>query len=169
MYYDTFESEIGNFFLISNGHALVGCYLEGQKYFPNEVFKYQKNETLPIFLKAKKWLTKYLEGEVVDNSNLPIEILGTQFRKEVWNILRSITYGNTMTYKHVSNILIEKNNLNSMSNQAVGSAVGHNPLLIFIPCHRVIGSNGKLKGYAAGIEVKQYLLELESNTIKKLL
>ena len=94
---------------------------------------------------------------------------GTDFRKNVWNIIKGIPYANTVTYKQLADTIIKNNKLKSMSYQAVGSAVGYNPLLIFIPCHRVIRSDGDIKGYSAGNEIKKFLLNLECDNNKILL
>ena len=163
MYYCTYESKIGLLYLISDGESLIGCYLEGQKYFPNNIDNYYLNEELSILVKSKKWLEKYFNGENPSIDEIPLNYIGTEFRKKVWEILKEISYGELVTYKHLAEIIAKAKGLNTMSAQAVGGAVGHNPLLIFIPCHRVIGVDGSLTGYAAGLENKRFLLNLESD------
>ena len=163
MYYCTYESKIGLLYLISDGESLIGCYLEGQKYFPNNIDNYYMNEELSILAKSKVWLEKYFNGENPSIDEIPLNYIGTEFRKTVWEVLKEISYGKLVTYKHIAEKIAKAKGLETMSAQAVGGAVGHNPLLIFIPCHRVIGVDGSLTGYAAGLENKRFLLNLESD------
>ena len=163
MYYCTYESKIGLLYLISDGESLCGCYLENQKYFPNDIDEYLLNEELDIFVKSKDWLKKYFNGENPSIDEISLKFNGTEFRKRVWKILKEICYGELVTYKHIAEKIAKTKNLETMSAQAVGGAVGHNPLLIFIPCHRVIGVDGSLTGYAAGLNNKRFLLNLESD------
>ena len=163
MYYCTYESKIGLLFLISDGNSLIGCYLEGQKYFPNNIDNYYMNEELSILVKSKVWLEKYFNGENPSIDEIPLNYIGTEFRKTVWEVLKEISYGKLVTYKHIAEKIAKAKGIKTMSSQAVGGAVGHNPLLIFIPCHRVIGVDGSLTGYAAGLNNKRFLLNLESD------
>ena len=163
MYYCTYESKIGLLYLISDGESLIGCYLEGQKYFPNNIDNYYMNEELSILVKSKVWLEKYFNGENPSIDEIPLNYTGTEFRKTVWEVLKEISYGKLVTYKHIAEKIAKAKGIKTMSAQAVGGAVGHNPLLIFIPCHRVIGVDGSLTGYAAGLENKRFLLNLESD------
>ena len=163
MYYCTYESKIGLLYLISDGESLIGCYLEGQKYFPNNIDNYYLNEELSILVKSKDWLEKYFNGENPSIDEITLNYIGTEFRKTVWEILKDISYGELVTYKHIAEKIAKTKGLETMSAQAVGGAVGHNPLLIFITCHRVIGVDGSLTGYAAGLENKRFLLNLESD------
>ena len=163
MYYCTYESKIGLLYLISDGKSLIGCYLEGQKYFPNNIDNYYLNEELSILVKSKEWLEKYFNGENPSIDEIPLNYTGTEFRKTVWEVLKEISYGKLVTYKHIAEKIAKAKGIKTMSAQAVGGAVGHNPLLIFIPCHRVIGVDGSLTGYAAGLENKRFLLNLESD------
>ena len=163
MYYCTYESKIGLLYLISDGESLSGCYLEGQKYFPNNIDNYLLDEELAIFVKSKAWLEKYFNGENPSIDEIPLNYIGTEFRKTVWEVLKEIPFGEVITYKDIAEIIAKNRGIKTMSAQAVGGAVGHNPLLIFIPCHRVIGADGSLTGYAAGLENKRFLLNLESD------
>ena len=163
MYYCTYESKIGLLYLISDGKSLIGCYLEGQKYFPNNIDNYLLSEELNILVKSKAWLEKYFNGENPSIDEIPLNFNGTEFRNTVWEVLKEIPYGEVVTYRHIAEIIAKTKGLETMSAQAVGGAVGHNPLLIFIPCHRVIGADGSLTGYAAGLENKRFLLNLESD------
>ena len=163
MYYCTYESKIGLLYLISDGKSLIGCCLEGQKYFPNNIDNYYLNEELSILVKSKDWLEKYFNGENPSIDEITLNYIGTEFRKTVWEVLKEISYGKLVTYKHIAEKIAKAKGIKTMSSQAVGGAVGHNPLLIFIPCHRVIGIDGSLTGYAAGLNNKRFLLNLESD------
>ena len=163
MYYCTYESKIGLLYLISDGKSLIGCYLEGQKYFPNNIDNYYLNEELSILVKSKDWLEKYFNDGSPSIDEIPLNFVGTEFRKTVWEVLKEIPYGEIVTYKHIAEKIAKAKGLNTMSAQAVGGAVGHNPLLIFVPCHRVIGVDGSLTGYAAGLKNKRFLLNLETD------
>ena len=163
MYYCTYESKIGLLYLISDGKSLIGCYLEGQKYFPNNIDNYYLNEELSILVKSKVWLEKYFNGENPSIDEIPLNFNGTEFRNTVWKVLKEIPFGEVITYRDIAEIIAKNRGIKTMSAQAVGGAVGHNPLLIFIPCHRVIGVDGSLTGYAAGLENKRFLLNLESD------
>ena len=110
--------------------------------------------------KAKEWLDIYFSGKE-PNFKLPLHFTGSEFQNKVWEILYSISYGKTMTYGEIAKILAKQKGLKRMSAQAVGGAVGHNQISIIVPCHRVVGSNGSLTGYAGGVKRKKHLLELE--------
>lgn len=163
MYYCTYESKIGFLYLISDGESLCGCYLENQKYFPNDIDDYQLNDELNVFIESKVWLEKYFNGENPSIDEIPLNFNETEFRNTVWKVLKEIPFGEVITYRDIAEIIAKNRGIKTMSAQAVGGAVGHNPLLIFIPCHRVIGADGSLTGYAAGIENKRFLLNLESD------
>ena len=163
MYYCTYESKIGLLYLISDGESLCGCYLENQKYFPNDIDDYQLNDELNVFIESKVWLEKYFNGENPSIDEIPLNFIGTEFRNTVWKVLKEIPFGEVITYRDIAEIIAKNRGIKTMSAQAVGGAVGHNPLLIFIPCHRVIGVDGSLTGYAAGLENKRFLLNLESD------
>jgi len=156
IYITTYLSPIGVCTLASDGKSLVGLWLKGQKYYmrdmPKEVIK---RDDLPAFKAARDWLAGYFKGEKPTISKLPLAPQGSEFRKRVWDILRKITYGEVITYGDIAK------QLNCLSAQAVGGAVGHNPISIIIPCHRVVGASGNLTGYAAGLETKIKLLRLE--------
>jgi len=163
MYYSTtYQSPVGTLTLAGDCEKLVGLWIEGQKYYGGSVSeKTIEKSDAPIFKKTEKWLDKYFEGKNPVVSELPLAPLGGEFRQEVWNILREIPYGEVITYGYIAKKMAKKMNRASMSAQAVGGAVGHNPISIIIPCHRVVGSNGSLTGYAGGIGIKVKLLELE--------
>lgn len=169
MYYQTkYESPLGVITLASDGENLVGLWLDGQKYFADTIKEeiHQKDD-LPVFDASKKWLDRYFAGEKPEISELSLAPAGNEFRQEVWKLLCEIPYGEVTTYGAIAKKIGEKQN-KSMSAQAVGGAVGHNPISIIIPCHRVVGSNGSLTGYAGGLDKKVQLLELESVDMAKL-
>ena len=152
-YYKTYyNSPVGKLTLISDGSSLVALYFN-----ETEGKGVERRDDFDIFTKTKDWLDRYLKGEKPLITELSLSPKGTSFRKEVWNILSTIPYGETVTYKEVARRL----NRGNMSSQAVGGAVGHNPIPIIIPCHRVIGSDGSMVGYASGIERKVWLLKHE--------
>lgn len=161
MYYRTaYPSPVGRITLACDGNSLVGLWLEGQKYF-GDTEKMTENDDIPVFLAAKDWLDRYFAGAKPAAAELPLAPSGGEFRQIVWDILREIPYGETVTYGDIAKKTAIRMNRESMSSQAVGGAVGHNPISIIIPCHRVVGANGSLTGYAGGIGTKIKLLELE--------
>lgn len=159
-------SPLGNIVMASNGTALIGLWFENQKYFGSTLSKPYEIKSLPIFDETKHWLDIYFQGKEPDFTPL-LFFTSTPFRESVWQILNSIPYGETMTYREIAKIIAKQKGLSQMSAQAVGGAVGHNPISIIIPCHRVIGTNGSLTGYAGGIDKKQKLLQLEQKQAEK--
>ena len=170
MYYSTtYQSPIGLITLASNDGSIVGLWIEGQKYHGGAIPEAMtENNDIPIFDTAKKWLDRYFAGEKPKISELPLAPIGGEFRQGVWNILRKIPYGEVITYGSIAKAMAAQMNKDSMSSQAVGGAVGHNPISIIIPCHRVVGSNGSLTGYAGGVQMKMKLLELEKVDMSRL-
>lgn len=164
MYYKTtYNSPIGQITLCSDAKNLVGLWLEGQKYFADTVkSEMLEDNELQVFKDAKNWLDRYFSGEKPGINELSLAPIGNEFRQEVWKILCEIPYGEVITYGDIAKKIAKKRGLASMSAQAVGGAVGHNPISIIIPCHRVVGSNGSLTGYAGGIENKVKLLQHEN-------
>ncbi|MBD5137364.1 MAG: methylated-DNA--[protein]-cysteine S-methyltransferase [Lachnospiraceae bacterium] len=155
-------SPLGRIYMASDGINLTGLWIENQKYFASSVLKEAvKKEDLPIFEDTKRWLDRYFAGKKPQVSELNLAPAGGKFRQEVWSILCSIPYGEIITYGEIAEKVAVKMNKEKMSAQAVGGAVGHNPISIIIPCHRVIGKNGNLTGYAGGIDLKIKLLEHE--------
>lgn len=155
-----YDSPLGGITLASDGEALTGLWFDGQKYFGLTSDKEYTEEDLPVFREAATWLDTYFSGQDPGRI-LPIRTRTTDFRRSVWEILLTIPYGKTMTYGEIASAVAEQKGLKRMSAQAVGGAVGHNPISLIIPCHRVIGSDGSLTGYAGGIERKRKLLEME--------
>ena len=181
-------SPAGQLTLSSNGKSITGLWIEGQKYYgstldrnmlerigggawklkePEEVpGLYEENEELPVFDEARTWLDGYFLGR--DPGFLPsLEPQGSAFRQMVWKILCEIPYNRSTTYGEIAKKVAVLLGRPSMSAQAVGGAVGHNPISIMIPCHRVMGADGSLTGYAAGTDVKKMLLRLETGSLVK--
>ena len=152
-----YASQLGSITFASNGEALTGLWFDRQKHFPHKLIS---ESELPIFMQAIKWLDTYFSG-VVPNFTPQINLQTTPFRKAVYEILLTIPYGQVMTYGEIANIIAKQKGIERMSAQAVGGAVGHNPISIIIPCHRVVGSDGSLTGYAGGLDRKIQLLTLE--------
>ena len=167
MYYKTkYKSPIGNLSLASDGKFLVGLWIENQKYFQSSISgDIVENDNLEIFDKTKLWLDKYFNGEQPKINNIPLLPSGSDFRREVWDILLEIPYGKVTTYGDIAKKIAKRKD-KKISARAIGGAVGHNPISIIIPCHRVIGKNGNLTGYAGGIETKIKLLTHEKADIK---
>ena len=159
LYTSHYASPLGGMTLVSDGTALVGLYFDGQKYAAEGLDATHTQKNLPIFKEVRRWLDVYFSGRKPDFTP-PIAPAGTAFQQSVWEILRTIPYGQTVTYGAIAR-RIEQNTGCRMSAQAVGGAVGRNPISILIPCHRVVGTNGSLTGYAGGIDKKERLLQWE--------
>ncbi len=155
-----YKSPLGNILLAANEIGLTGLWFEGQKYFALYLDKEHEEKELPIFNQTKKWLDIYFSGKEPDFKPL-LHFTGSDFQNEVWEILYNIPYGQTTTYGDIARQLAKKKGLERMSAQAVGGAVARNRISIIIPCHRVVGGNGSLIGYAGGIDKKIALLKLE--------
>jgi methylated-DNA-[protein]-cysteine S-methyltransferase len=153
---------MGEITFASDGKNLIGLWMDGQKYHGSTIFKdMTEKDSMAVFKDTAKWLDKYFAGKMPAISKLPMAPAGSEFRQEVWKILCDIPYGEVITYGDIAKKMALKMNKETMSSQAVGGAVGHNPISIIIPCHRVVGANGNLTGYAGGIGTKIKLLELE--------
>lgn len=161
IYTTKYVSPLGNILIAADEEGLIGLWFEGQKYYAdtieNENTRNMENEMLR---QTKQWLDLYFSGKEPDFTP-SIHMKTTEFRKRVWEILLSIPYGRTMTYGQIAKQLAKELGIASMSAQAVGGAVGHNAVSIIIPCHRVIGTDGSLTGYAGGLDKKIALLRLE--------
>ena len=163
MYYSTsYMSPVGNLLLASSDTSLIGLWIEGQKYFrataPEAM---EERKDIPVLNAAKDWLDRYFSRKKPAVSELSLAPAGSEFRRIVWDILCEIPYGVVATYGEIGRRAAERMGKASMSGQAVGGAVGHNPISIIIPCHRIVGSNKSLTGYAGGISKKVQLLQLE--------
>ncbi len=161
-------SPLGTITLAGDGENIVGLWIDRQKYFAATVKDNMKEKPdLPAFAAAKKWLDAYFAGKKPTISALPLAPAGNEFRKAVWGILCRIPYGQCTTYGEIAREMAALTNKQRMSAQAVGGAVGHNPISIIIPCHRVVGAGGNLTGYAGGINRKIQLLEHEGVDMSK--
>lgn len=163
MYYFTeYISPIGKLTIASDGTNIVGLWLDGQKYFLDTLPEMPiENNNIPVFDKVLDWLDRYFNGKKPDIKELPLKPIGGAFRQAVWQCLCEIPYGAVTTYGAIAKKVATELGKETMSAQAVGGAVGHNPISIIIPCHRVVGANGSLTGYAGGIDKKIQLLRLE--------
>ena len=168
-YMTTYPSPIGEITLACDGENLVGLWLEGQKYYGGTISGHMaENRDMPVFAAARNWLDSYFAGGKPAISELSLAPVGGEFRQGVWRILCEIPYGEVVTYGGIAKKMAVKMNRERMSSQAVGGAVGHNPISIIIPCHRVVGANGSLTGYGGGIGIKVKLLELEGADMSRL-
>lgn len=155
-----YESPLGGILLAADEIGLTGLWFDGQKYFGHNLPTERIEQNTPVLAEAMRWLDVYFTGKEPDF--LPkLHPIGSAFRQSVWEILRQIPYGQTTTYGEIARRLAERQGLAQMSAQAVGGAVGHNEISIMIPCHRVVGTNGSLTGFAGGIDRKIKLLNLE--------
>ena len=164
-----YNSPVGRLTLAGDGAGLSGLWLEGQKYFGGSLAgELVPGGDLPVFAQVRDWLDRYFAGARPDPRALPLAPVGGGFRKAVWKLLLDIPYGQTAAYGELARRLAVQRGLASMSAQAVGGAVGHNPISIVIPCHRVVGSSGSLTGYAGGVDKKRWLLAHEGVDISGL-
>ena len=159
-YIHHYVSPLGDIMAASDGFSLTGLWFEGQKHFAETLAADHEERDLPVFRQTDEWLGLYFSGCVPDFTP-PLAMKATPFRKSVWKILLTIPYGKTMTYGEIAAGLARQNGLPRMSAQAIGGAVGHNAISLIIPCHRVVGADGNLTGYAGGIDRKRKLLSLE--------
>ena len=164
-YTSRYASPLGSILLAADDIGLVGLWFEGQKYFANGLEKTHEEKELPLFAKVKRWLDIYFSGQQ-PQFTVPLHFIGTAFQKEVWALLCTIPYGQTTTYGAIAKQLAAKRGLPQMSAQAVGGAVGHNKISIIVPCHRVVGKNGSLTGYAGKKKKKAELLRLEKTDMR---
>ncbi|MCD8066179.1 MAG: methylated-DNA--[protein]-cysteine S-methyltransferase [Oscillospiraceae bacterium] len=162
-----YASPLGGILLAADEVGLTGLWFEGQKYFAKLLDKEHEERKTPCLTEAARWLDVYFAGREPD-FDVPLHFTGTDFQNEVWGILRTIPYGRTMTYGEIAKQIAERRGLARMSAQAVGGAVGHNEISIIVPCHRVVGTNGSLTGYAGGIDKKIKLLTLEKADMRSL-
>lgn len=155
-----YDSPFGGITLASSGEALTGLWFDKQKYFADTLSDEYEQKNLPVFEQTVRWLDIYFSGNAPDFTP-PLDIRTTDFRRSVCDIMLTIPFGKTMTYGEIAGIIARQKGIARMSAQAVGGAVGHNPISLIIPCHRVVGYDGSLTGYAGGIRIKAELLRLE--------
>lgn len=159
------DTPLGAMLAAAKNEALTGLWFIGQKYFPSKTKTWVSEPDYAVFQTLRAWLADYFAGKN-NKPEVPIGPPGTLFQRAVWDILLTIPFGQTTTYGEIAGKIAAARGLPSMSAQAVGGAVGHNPISILIPCHRVIGSNGSLTGYAGGVKRKEALLRLEAGAMK---
>ncbi len=162
-----YQSPVGEILLACDEIGLTGLWLKDEKYYALSLDPEHKDRETPTLCEAKRWLAIYFSGREPDFMP-PIHMMGTPFQLSVWKILTQIPYGKTTTYGEIAKQIAEERGLKRMSAQAVGGAVGHNEISIIVPCHRVVGTNGNLTGYAGGINIKKELLKLESVNMERL-
>lgn len=161
-----YDSPLGGILLAADVVGLTGLWFDGAKYFADNLPPAHTAQETPILAEAKHWLDVYFAGRE-PNFTPPLHPVGSPFRQAVWEMLLQIPYGETTTYGELARQLAAQRGLPRMSAQAVGGAVGHNEISLIIPCHRVVGTNGSLTGYAGGIAKKIKLLELERNDMRR--
>ena len=161
-----YASPLGGLLLAADEQGLIGLWFDGARHFAANLPEARKEKRTPILDEAARWLDDYFSGGQPDFTP-PLHPAGSAFRKAVWDILLTIPYGQTLTYGAIARQLAAQQG-GRVSAQAVGGAVGHNPISLIIPCHRVVGTNGSLTGYAGGLEKKVQLLELEHADMRSL-
>lgn len=159
-----YESPLGGITLGSDGKALAGLWFDGQEHYAVTLPSQAEHRRLPVFDETCRWLDIYFSGRAPDFTP-ELALHGTTFRKAVWEILLTIPFGKTMSYGEIAVLIARQKGFARMSAQAVGGAVGHNPVSIIVPCHRVIGTDGSLTGYAGGLDKKARLLSLEKRAV----
>lgn len=159
-YTGIYSSPVGEILLAADEVGAVGIWFKDEKYYAYCLDKENEPKETPVIKEIRRWLDIYFQGKKPDFEP-PIHFIGTPFQVEVWNILREIPYGSTTTYSKIAEKIAQNRGLPRMSAQAVGTAVGKNNIDLVVPCHRVVGSNYSLAGYAGGIDKKIYFLKLE--------
>lgn len=166
-YTQTYSSPLGELLLSADDMGLSGLWFAGQRYFARTLPPGAVPRETPVLTASKRWLDCYFSGAHPDFLP-PLHLIGTDFQQAVWNLLLEIPYGQTVTYGALARTLAQQLGKPAMSAQAVGAAVGRNPVSIIVPCHRVVGANGNLTGYAGGVERKRFLLNLEGADLTRL-
>lgn len=159
-YTTTYQSPVGEILLAADETGLTGLWFDGEKFYADSLDPEHEEKELPVFEIVKRWLDIYFSGREPDFMP-PVHMIGTPFRLTVWKLLLQIPYGETITYGELAKKVAKEKGISHMSAQAVGGAVGHNEISIIVPCHRVVGSDGSLTGYAGGVDKKEKLLSLE--------
>lgn len=163
LYYKKLDSFVGTITIVCSEEHLIALWIEGQSGESYFDLQQMESKEIPILIQAESWLKRYFNREFPKINELPIHLEGSPFQLEVWKLLCEIPYGKTTTYKALALEVARRMNKEKMSAQAVGGAVGRNPISIIIPCHRVIGTNGKMIGYNGGIFIKEKLLHFEQD------
>ena len=165
-YTATYQSPMGELLLAADETGLTGLWFDEGKYFAGGLDPEHEKKELPVFEMAKRWLDIYFDGKEPDFTPA-MHLIGSPFRLSIWERLLEIPYGKTVTYGELAKMVAEERGVERMAAQAVGGAVGHNPISIIVPCHRVIGANGSLTGYGGGLDKKEQLLALEGMGMSK--
>ena len=165
-YTAAYQSSVGDVLLAADETGLTGVWFEGEKFYALSLDPEHEERETPIFAITRRWLDIYFSGHEPDFMP-PVHMIGSEFRRCVWELLLQIPYGTTVTYGDLARQVARRRGLRRMSAQAVGGAVGHNEISIIVPCHRVVGTNGSLTGYAGGVDKKRRLLELEGVDMEK--
>ena len=165
-YTAAYQSSVGDVLLAADETGLTGLWFEGEKFYALSLDPEHEERETPIFAITRRWLDIYFSGHEPDFMP-PVHMIGSEFRRCVWELLLQIPYGTTVTYGDLARQVARRRGLRRMSAQAVGGAVGHNEISIIVPCHRVVGTNGSLTGYAGGVDKKRRLLELEGVDLEK--
>lgn len=162
MFVCDYESPLGRMLLAADDVGVTGAWFYGQRYFAHGLGDDGESarREAPALLAARRWLDAYFAGERPDVTDVPLAPRGTAFQSRVWDVLRDVPYGETRTYGEIAAGL-------GSSARAVGAAVGRNPVSVIVPCHRVLGADGSLVGYAGGLERKRALLELEARALER--
>lgn len=159
-YTSLYQSPVGEMLIAADDIGVVGIWFRNEKYFAYCLDKENEPRETSVINESKRWLDVYFQGREPDFCP-PLYMIGTDFQIEVWNILREIPYGSTTTYNEIAKRIATNRGLERMSAQAVGTAVGKNNINLIVPCHRVVGTNNSLSGYAGGIDKKIRFLKLE--------
>lgn len=165
-YTAAYQSSVGDVLLAADETGLTGLWFEGEKFYALSLDPEHEERETPIFAITRRWLDIYFSGHEPDFMP-PVHMIGSEFRRCVWELLLQIPYGTAVTYGDLARQVARRRGLRRMSAQAVGGAVGHNEISIIVPCHRVAGTNGSLTGYAGGVDKKRRLLELEGVDMEK--
>ena len=165
-YTAAYQSSVGDVLLAADETGLTGLWFEGEKFYALSLDPEHEERETPIFAITRRWLDIYFSGHEPDFMP-PVHMIGSEFRRCVWELLLQIPYGTTVTYGDLARQVARRRGLRRMSAQAVGGAVGHNEISIIVHCHRVVGTNGSLTGYAGGVDKKRRLLELEGVDMEK--
>lgn len=162
VYITNFDSPVGRITLAEAEGQLIGLWFENQNYFASNIDEVViKNDNTQVFKVVKNWLDRYFDKKRPSIFEVPLSLFGSSFRRSVWKIICKIPYGEVTTYGKIAQAIAAERNIQRMSPQAVGAALAHNPISIIVPCHRVIGFNGNLTGYAGGIDRKIKILKHE--------
>ncbi|UWP68043.1 methylated-DNA--[protein]-cysteine S-methyltransferase [Subdoligranulum variabile] len=167
LYYTNYDSPLGSILMLASEKALMGLWLPGQTIDQERLAQACRRDSAPMLEQGRSWLDRYFCGQRPTPQEIPLDPQGSDFRRAVWHRLCRIPYGQLETYGQIAREMAEPKG-GKMSAQAVGGAVGHNPIALIIPCHRVIGANGNLVGYGGGLALKKRILQYEGVDIRDL-